>query len=191
LLACDSGIVGANRTEPVFSDCNRKEAGPEEIGFLGAQPTRIADTQMNRKSVVGFNLLCMYLQILTNEHKSRCYFTWTPPGNEKFQTSRERPSLGGPFEDLSGSEIQTVAQPLGAPKAIMTMVHALACPACRRLKYVLEGFLKASCGYRRSFSRILRGTRFRGYLQKQFQAITSSAGLAVLIQAKVFGVGHL
>jgi membrane protease YdiL (CAAX protease family) len=32
---------------------------------------------------------------------------------------------------------------------------------------------------------------FRGYLQKQFQAITGSAGLAVLIQAIVFGVGHL
>jgi uncharacterized protein len=32
---------------------------------------------------------------------------------------------------------------------------------------------------------------FRGYLQKQFQVITGSAGLAVLIQAMVFGVGHL
>jgi len=32
---------------------------------------------------------------------------------------------------------------------------------------------------------------FRGYLQQQFQAITGSAGLAVLIQAIVFGVGHL
>jgi uncharacterized protein len=32
---------------------------------------------------------------------------------------------------------------------------------------------------------------FRGYLQKQFQAITGSAGLAVLFQAIVFGVGHL
>jgi uncharacterized protein len=32
---------------------------------------------------------------------------------------------------------------------------------------------------------------FRGYLQKQFQAITGSAGWAVLIQAVVFGVGHL
>jgi uncharacterized protein len=32
---------------------------------------------------------------------------------------------------------------------------------------------------------------FRGYLQKQFQAITGSAGLAILIQAIVFGVGHL
>ena len=32
---------------------------------------------------------------------------------------------------------------------------------------------------------------FRGYLQKQFQAITGSAALAVLIQAIVFGVGHL
>jgi membrane protease YdiL (CAAX protease family) len=32
---------------------------------------------------------------------------------------------------------------------------------------------------------------FRGYLQKQFQAITGSAGWAVLIQALVFGVGHL
>jgi membrane protease YdiL (CAAX protease family) len=32
---------------------------------------------------------------------------------------------------------------------------------------------------------------FRGYLQKQFQAITGSAGLAVLIQAIVFGIGHL
>jgi membrane protease YdiL (CAAX protease family) len=32
---------------------------------------------------------------------------------------------------------------------------------------------------------------FRGYLQKQFQAITGSAGWAVLIQAIVFGVGHL
>jgi uncharacterized protein len=32
---------------------------------------------------------------------------------------------------------------------------------------------------------------FRGYLQKQFQAITGSAGLAVFIQAIVFGIGHL
>jgi membrane protease YdiL (CAAX protease family) len=32
---------------------------------------------------------------------------------------------------------------------------------------------------------------FRGYLQKQFQAITGSAGSAVLIQAVVFGIGHL
>jgi membrane protease YdiL (CAAX protease family) len=32
---------------------------------------------------------------------------------------------------------------------------------------------------------------FRGYLQKQFQAITGSAGWAVLLQAIVFGVGHL
>jgi membrane protease YdiL (CAAX protease family) len=32
---------------------------------------------------------------------------------------------------------------------------------------------------------------FRGYLQKQFQAVTGSAGLAVLFQAIVFGVGHL
>jgi membrane protease YdiL (CAAX protease family) len=32
---------------------------------------------------------------------------------------------------------------------------------------------------------------FRGYLQKQFQAITGSAGWAVLIQAIVFGAGHL
>ena len=32
---------------------------------------------------------------------------------------------------------------------------------------------------------------FRGYLQKQFQAITGNAGWAVLIQAIVFGVGHL
>jgi len=32
---------------------------------------------------------------------------------------------------------------------------------------------------------------FRGYLQRQFQAITGSAGWAVLFQAVVFGVGHL
>jgi membrane protease YdiL (CAAX protease family) len=32
---------------------------------------------------------------------------------------------------------------------------------------------------------------FRGYLQKQLQAITGSAGWAVFIQAIVFGVGHL
>jgi membrane protease YdiL (CAAX protease family) len=32
---------------------------------------------------------------------------------------------------------------------------------------------------------------FRGYLQRQFQAITGSAGWAVLIQSIVFGVGHL
>jgi membrane protease YdiL (CAAX protease family) len=32
---------------------------------------------------------------------------------------------------------------------------------------------------------------FRGYLQKQFQAITGSAALALLFQALVFGVGHL
>jgi membrane protease YdiL (CAAX protease family) len=32
---------------------------------------------------------------------------------------------------------------------------------------------------------------FRGYLQKQFQAITGGAGWAVLIQAIVFGIGHL
>lgn len=32
---------------------------------------------------------------------------------------------------------------------------------------------------------------FRGYLQKQFQAITGSATWAVLIQAIVFGIGHL
>jgi uncharacterized protein len=32
---------------------------------------------------------------------------------------------------------------------------------------------------------------FRGYLQKQFQTITGSAGWAVLLQAIVFGVGHL
>jgi membrane protease YdiL (CAAX protease family) len=32
---------------------------------------------------------------------------------------------------------------------------------------------------------------FRGYLQRQFQAVTSSAGLAVVFQAIVFGVGHL
>jgi uncharacterized protein len=32
---------------------------------------------------------------------------------------------------------------------------------------------------------------FRGYLQKQFQAITGSAGWAVLIQAILFGIGHL
>jgi len=32
---------------------------------------------------------------------------------------------------------------------------------------------------------------FRGYLQKQFQAMTGSAGWAVLFQAIVFGIGHL
>jgi membrane protease YdiL (CAAX protease family) len=32
---------------------------------------------------------------------------------------------------------------------------------------------------------------FRGYLQKQLQAITGSAGWAVLFQAIVFGIGHL
>ena len=32
---------------------------------------------------------------------------------------------------------------------------------------------------------------FRGYLQKQFQAITGSVAWAVLIQAVVFGIGHL
>jgi uncharacterized protein len=32
---------------------------------------------------------------------------------------------------------------------------------------------------------------FRGYLQKQFQAITGSDGWAILIQAVVFGIGHL
>jgi membrane protease YdiL (CAAX protease family) len=32
---------------------------------------------------------------------------------------------------------------------------------------------------------------FRGYLQRQFQAIAGSAALAVLFQAIVFGVGHL
>jgi uncharacterized protein len=32
---------------------------------------------------------------------------------------------------------------------------------------------------------------FRGYLQRQFRAITDSAGWAVLFQALVFGVGHL
>jgi membrane protease YdiL (CAAX protease family) len=32
---------------------------------------------------------------------------------------------------------------------------------------------------------------FRGYLQKQFQAITGSAAWAVPIQAIVFGIGHL
>ncbi|MBZ5688613.1 MAG: CPBP family intramembrane metalloprotease [Acidobacteriia bacterium] len=32
---------------------------------------------------------------------------------------------------------------------------------------------------------------FRGYLQKQFQAITGSAGLAVLFQSIAFGIGHL
>jgi membrane protease YdiL (CAAX protease family) len=32
---------------------------------------------------------------------------------------------------------------------------------------------------------------FRGYLQKQFQAITGSAAGAVLLQAIVFGIGHL
>jgi membrane protease YdiL (CAAX protease family) len=32
---------------------------------------------------------------------------------------------------------------------------------------------------------------FRGYLQKQFQAITGSAGWAIFIQAIVFGIGHL
>ena len=32
---------------------------------------------------------------------------------------------------------------------------------------------------------------FRGYLQRQFQAVTGNAGLAVLFQAIVFGVGHL
>jgi membrane protease YdiL (CAAX protease family) len=32
---------------------------------------------------------------------------------------------------------------------------------------------------------------FRGYLQMQFQAITGSAAWAVLIQAVVFGIGHL
>jgi membrane protease YdiL (CAAX protease family) len=31
---------------------------------------------------------------------------------------------------------------------------------------------------------------FRGYLQKQFRAITGSAALAVLLQAFIFGVGH-
>jgi uncharacterized protein len=32
---------------------------------------------------------------------------------------------------------------------------------------------------------------FRGYLQRQFQAIVGSATLAVLLQAVIFGVGHL
>ena len=32
---------------------------------------------------------------------------------------------------------------------------------------------------------------FRGYLQKQFQAITGNVGWAVLIQAILFGIGHL
>jgi membrane protease YdiL (CAAX protease family) len=31
---------------------------------------------------------------------------------------------------------------------------------------------------------------FRGYLQKQFQAITGSAAVAILIQAVVFGISH-
>jgi uncharacterized protein len=31
---------------------------------------------------------------------------------------------------------------------------------------------------------------FRGYLQKQFQAITGSAALAILIQAVIFGISH-
>jgi hypothetical protein len=96
-MACDSGIVGAKRAEPVFNDCNRKEAGAEEIGLLGAQPTRIADTQIKQKSVVGFDLLRMCLQVLTNEHNSTCHFTWTPPGKGKFQTNRQRPSLAVPL----------------------------------------------------------------------------------------------
>ena len=32
---------------------------------------------------------------------------------------------------------------------------------------------------------------FRGCLEKQFQAITGSAGWAVIMQAVVFGIGHL
>ena len=32
---------------------------------------------------------------------------------------------------------------------------------------------------------------FRGYLQKQFQAITGRAGWAILFQSIVFGIGHL
>jgi membrane protease YdiL (CAAX protease family) len=32
---------------------------------------------------------------------------------------------------------------------------------------------------------------FRGYLQRQFQALTGNTGWAVLIQAIIFGVGHL
>ena len=32
---------------------------------------------------------------------------------------------------------------------------------------------------------------FRGYLQKQFQAITGSVGWAIALQAIVFGIGHL
>ena len=32
---------------------------------------------------------------------------------------------------------------------------------------------------------------FRGYLQKQFQAITGNAGWAVLFQGIIFGIGHL
>jgi membrane protease YdiL (CAAX protease family) len=32
---------------------------------------------------------------------------------------------------------------------------------------------------------------FRGYLQKQFQAITGNVGWAVLFQAIIFGIGHL
>ena len=32
---------------------------------------------------------------------------------------------------------------------------------------------------------------FRGYLQKQFHAMTGSVGLSILIQAVIFGIGHL
>ena len=37
----------------------------------------------------------------------------------------------------------------------------------------------------------MRRSHFRGYLQKQFQAMTGSDGGAVVFQAIVFGIGHL
>ena len=89
-MACDSGTVGAKSTEPFFNDCNRKEACAEEIGRLGAQPTRMTDAHRNAKSLVCLDLLCMCRQVLTNQHKTTRHPIWTPPAMKGSHTGRER-----------------------------------------------------------------------------------------------------
>jgi hypothetical protein len=62
------------------------------------------------------------------------------------------------------------------------------CGICSRAQGTLESLAWIPVALSAGFCEELA---FRGYLQKQFQAISGSTALAVLIQAAIFGIGHL
>jgi hypothetical protein len=87
LIDCDSGIVGANRTDPDFKDCNRNEAAVEDIVFLEAQPTRTANTNSNPISAVGFEFLRIRHRFLEG---TIVHLGWTPPAVESSTRAENR-----------------------------------------------------------------------------------------------------